>query len=384
MSKNKTSDKESAEEAYAYTPGLKVKRVISVLKTRLLPIPGEILVEKGAKVDFDTIVARANIPGKPTIIKASEVLGIAPESLPVFMVKKIGDTMEKDEIIAKYTPFFGLIKKFVKSPAQGVLEAISDITGQVVVREPPTPVEVKAYIPGTVVEVLPKRGVVIETYSAFIQGIFGIGGERHGVLSIVAKSTSEELTPERMSLEHKGKILVGGSLITIEAFRRAVELGVSGIIVGGVRGVDLTSILGYEIGVAITGQEDINITLIATEGFGKMNMSIRTFDLLKEFEGREVALNGATQIRAGVIRPEIIIPNEKRISESKKELARGMRPGTPVRIIREPYFGKIGTVVSLPVQLEKVETESFVRVLEVKLEEGNVTVPRANVEIIEE
>jgi hypothetical protein len=384
MSKDKTSDKESAEEAYAYTPGLKVKRVISVLKTRSLPIPGEILVEKGAKVDFDTIIARANIPGKPTIIKASEVLNIAPESLPVFMSKKIGDTVEKDETIARYTPFFGLIKKFVKSPVEGVIEAISDITGQVVVREPPMPVEVKAYIPGTVVEVLPKRGVVIETYSAFIQGIFGIGGERHGALAIVAKSPSEELTPEKMSPEHKGKILVGGSLITIEAFRRAVELGVSGIIVGGVRGADLTSILGFEIGVAITGQEDINITLIATEGFGKMNMSIRTFDLLKEFEGREVAINGATQIRAGVIRPEIIIPNEERISKSKKELARGMRPGTPVRIIREPYFGKIGTVVSLPVQLEKVETESFVRVLEVKLEEGNVTVPRANVEIIEE
>jgi len=62
-----------------------------------------------------------------------------------------------------------------------------------------------------------------------------------------------------------------------------------------------------------------------------------------------------------------------------------MQPGTPVRIIREPYFGEIGTVASLPVELQKVETGSDVRVLVVRLDDGReVTVPRANVEIIEE
>ena len=62
-----------------------------------------------------------------------------------------------------------------------------------------------------------------------------------------------------------------------------------------------------------------------------------------------------------------------------------MIPGTPVRIIRQPYFGAIGKVVSLPVELQQLESESHVRVLNVELDEGNiVTIPRANVEIIEE
>jgi len=57
----------------------------------------------------------------------------------------------------------------------------------------------------------------------------------------------------------------------------------------------------------------------------------------------------------------------------------------PVRIIGNPYFGAIGKVHSLPVDLEETETESKVRVLEVLLNGGTiVTVPRANVEIIEE
>jgi hypothetical protein len=63
----------------------------------------------------------------------------------------------------------------------------------------------------------------------------------------------------------------------------------------------------------------------------------------------------------------------------------GLEIGTPVRIIREPHFGTIGKVVALPVELAKIETEAKVRVLEVELDnKQKVTLPRANVEIIEE
>lgn len=379
------TEKESTKEAYAYTPGLKIKKGIIVSKTRLLPIPGKVLVKEGDVVDFDTVVARAAVPGKPNIFKAYQELGVAAENLPAFMVKKIGDEVKEGEIIARYTPFWGLIKRFVYSPSDGTVEVISDFTGQVVVREPPTPVEMSAYIPGKVAEIIPERGVVIETRGVYFQGIFGLGGERHGPLEMVVESLDDMLTAEKLKPEHKGKILVGGSLATLDSLKKAEELGVKGIIVGGIQGVDISDFLGYEIGVAITGHEDIDITLVVTEGFGKMGMARRVADLLKEFEGYEAAINGATQIRAGVIRPEIIIPQKKYTSEAdEEELAGGMKPGTPVRIIREPYFGKIGTVVSLPVHLQKIETESPVRVVEVKLEEVNALVPRANVEIIEE
>jgi hypothetical protein len=106
---------------------------------------------------------------------------------------------------------------------------------------------------------------------------------------------------------------------------------------------------------------------------------------LKEFEGYSASVNGATQIRAGVLRPEIIIPNEMMEDELGEELSQGMVPGTPIRIIRQPYFGAIGKVHSLPVELQRLESESMVRVVKIELDEGEVvTVPRANVEIIEE
>ncbi len=61
-----------------------------------------------------------------------------------------------------------------------------------------------------------------------------------------------------------------------------------------------------------------------------------------------------------------------------------MRPGTPIRVIRQPYFGRLGKVASLLVELQIVETGSAVRVVEIELENGEmVVVPRANVEILE-
>ncbi len=375
-----------SEEAYAYTPGLKVKRSMFVRKTRRLPIFGEVIAKKEDKVSYDDIVARTKVPGDPELVKAALLLGVDNDEIRDFVFKKEGDPVKEGEVIGKYRMLFGLINREISSPIDGVVESVSELTGQIIIRPDPVPVELHAYMPGEVINVMPEEGVVIETRAAFLQGILGLGGETHGELRIAVDSPDEELTADKIHVEDKGHIIVGGSLITYEAFIRGVEVGVAGLVAGGMNYTDVTKIMGEAIGVAITGEEEIGITLIITEGFGKMNMSNRTFQLLKSFKGKIAAINGATQIRAGVMRPEIIIPHDEPIEEvSGDELAAGMQPGTPVRLIRQPHFGAIGTVVSLPVELQKVESGSLVRVLVVRLEEGNeVVVPRANVEIIEE
>jgi transcription antitermination factor NusG len=69
---------------------------------------------------------------------------------------------------------------------------------------------------------------------------------------------------------------------------------------------------------------------------------------------------------------------------SERAYETGLEVGMTVRIIREPYFGLLGKVVSLPSELKEIETESKVRILEVELEDGErITLPRANVEIFE-
>jgi len=372
--------------AHAYTPGLKVTEKAVIRKTRRLPLLGEVLVEQGKAVSPDVIVARTNIPGNPQTVNVANILGVEPEDIVDFMKKKEGDPVKKGEILAEYKSFFGLFKHNVPSPVDGVVEMVSTVTGQVTLREPPIPVQIDAYLDGVVEEILPREGVIIRTEGAFIQGIFGVGGEAQGVLRVAVNGPDDILDENCLDSGDKGKIVVGGSLVTLGAIKKAEQVGAVGLVAGGIIDTDLISYLGHDIGVAITGHEDIPLTIIITEGFGRMRMANRTFELLKNLQGMKASINGATQIRAGVMRPEIIVPGyQPKGAAVQQDLSEGLVPGTPLRIIREPYFGKLAEVVDLPPELHVIETEAHVRILRAKLLDTGeiVTIPRANVEIIE-
>lgn len=378
----------------AYAPGLKRKELVLVRKRRILPLAGEVAVREKTVVQPDTVVARTMIPGNPTVINLAEKFGLEPgvDEVAYYMRKKSGESIKQGEILARSSALFGLFKKEVPSPIDGVVENVSSMTGLVVLREPPIPVELKAYIPGVVTRVLPKEGCVIETPAAFIQGIFGIGGETHGVLKVVEAPSM--MTEEMVTPDLAGKIVVAPNSVSIAALKKAVQVGVKGVVTSCVDERELSEFMGYEIGVAITGTEEVGLTLVVTEGFGRdMPMSKNTFRILKDFEGRLTCINGATQIRAGVMRPEVIIPRKVDDPssltdydvEDTQAVSEGLRPGILIRVIREPYFGAIGHVTGLPPELQVVETGSRVRVLEAELEDGRrVVVPRANVEIISE
>lgn len=373
--------------AHAYTPGLKVTDRILVRKHRILPLKGDVIVKVGDMVSPDDVVARTHLPGNVVPLNVANKLGIPPEDMAEVMLKKEGDAMEEGEAIALKKGFIKLFSSECKSTIKGTIESISTITGQVLQRGEPIPVEVKAYLSGRVTEVVPNEGVVVDTYASFVQGIFGIGGETFGNIHIATPDNKTILDDKLITDDMKDKIIVGGSLVTADAIKKAVKVGARGIVVGGFDDKDLRDFLGYDIGVAITGSEDIGVTLVVTEGFGEINMAMKTFDLLKRNEGEMACINGATQIRAGVIRPEVVVPKGiEAVSGDSQEVSEieGLKIGSQVRVIRHPYFGQLGNVTELPSPLHVLESESKARVLEVEFDDGEkAMVPRANVEMIE-
>jgi hypothetical protein len=370
----------------AYTPGLKVSPHTLIQRTRRLPLKGDVLVEPGQVVTPDTIVARASLLGLMQSVKVSAMLGIDADEMPGTLLVKEGDTVEKGQVIATTKAFFGMFKSEAKSPIAGQIETISAVSGNVGVRQPPLPINLTAYLSGNIAETMPGEGVVVQTEGALIQGIFGIGGERVGEILTVSASPESDLMEAEITSALAGKIIIGGANISGAALRKAAEMGITGIVVGGIIDKDLIDFLGYDIGVAITGHENITLTLVITEGFGTIAMARRTFELLKSLEGKSASINGATQIRAGVIRPEVIVPlsaSTTGYTETHEDEG-NLSLGTPIRLIREPYFGQLATVAALPPKLTVIGSGALVRVLEAKLADGTfVTVPRANVEIIE-
>jgi hypothetical protein len=373
--------------AQAYSPGLTVTDSIVLRKERILPLKGKVLVKKGDKVKANDFVAETLLPGKVVPFNLANKLGVDPKFMKDYIRIKEGDILKKGTMLAQTKGFFGMFKSIVKSPIEGEVESISTLTGQLLLREPRIPVQVKAFMDGIVVDVVPEEGVIIENKSAYVQGIFGIGGETNGEIKVLVDAPDAVLDADKIDDSCKDKIIVCGAIAPLSIIKKAQKVGVAGIITGGLDDQDLKDMLGYDIGVAITGHEEIGLTIVATEGFGNINMAKKTYELMKQFEGHKASIHGFTQIRAGVMRPEIIIPVEFDEEELKVKEAKmsELLIGTTIRVIRQPNFGMIGKVTGLPEKLTPVESETLVRILEAELEDGQkVTIPRANVEVIEE
>jgi len=371
----------------AYVPGLKVVRQVVLTKERHLPLKGEVLVKAGDNVSADTLVARTFLPGMVELVNVSNHLGIDPGELKRSMQKQEGARVEKGEVLAKISGLFKLFSSECLSPISGKVETISHVTGKVTLRRDPVPLSLPAFIPGEVKSVIPDEGVVIESQGAYIQGIFGVGGETWGTLRFAVMSSSEILDAEKIQDDFCEAIVVGGSHVTAAAIKKALASKVRGIIAGGIDDEELRELLGYDLGVAITGQEKIGMTLIVTEGFGAIAMADKTWSILRENEGRLASIDGRTQIRAGVIRPEIFIAQTSQTSKmgSEDPQASTLSIGSKVRIIRDPFFGELGIVTALPKALQALPTEAKTRVVELQLKSGKSWVlPRANIELVEE
>lgn len=366
----------------ALTPALAVTSRTIIHRRRDLPIAGEVLVTEGDVVIGSQVVARAQLDGELRLVRVAELLGIPASDLPVALRVREGDAVHEGSLLAEIRGLWGLFRSTVISPIAGTIELISTATGHIGVRAPSTPLDLSAYIGGRVVSVVPHRSVVIEAEGAFVQGIFGVGGERLGRLRMLAVPATTQLTELHIPDVAKGEVLVGGHSPTSAALAKAVKAGAVGCITGSIDDRALRDYVGYDIGVALTGDESVSMTLIITEGFGSLPMSERVLATLGAINGEVVSINGATQVRAGAQRPEIIGPMcEAAHREDGRE--RSLSVGARIRVIRVPYFGVVGTINELPHELVRIETGASVRVLRATLDDGRqVTVPRANVELV--
>ena len=367
----------------SYTPGLKILENTKVSKERVLPLKGDVHVKQDDKVDSKDIVASTEIPGNVQMVNIANKLNIDSKDVPDCMAVKLDEDVKKGQIIARSKGLFGFFKSDAKSPIDGKLINISEITGQAIISEKPLSIEINAYISGIIKDVIKKEGVVINSIGTFVQGILGIAGETQGLMKVLSKSPSERIESNDLNEDLKDKIIVCGSYIDMDIYDKAKQIGVKGIVCGGFDYTNISKILGKPLGVAITGTEQ-TINLILTEGFGQINMAQKTYDVLKNNDGKYVSINGATQIRAGVLRPEIFIESsDHKDSKVFDEKDLVISEESLIRVIREPYFGKLGKVVSLPSQLMKMDSETRVRVAEVQFDNGvKEIIPRANLEVI--
>ena len=183
--------------AHAYTPGLQVTDRTRYRAKRVLPIAGDVLVSVGDAVQARDVVARTELPGDITPINLANQLSMPPGEAPAAMLKQAGDRIEVGELLARTKGIFGMFKGEYHARVAGTLESVSNVTGQVIIRGEPLPVDVQGVsVRRRLLRCFPREGCVVEAEAAFVQGIFGIGGEAYGPIRMACAAHTEEFSPD--------------------------------------------------------------------------------------------------------------------------------------------------------------------------------------------
>lgn len=306
---------------------------------------GEMSATIGGKVDPLDVIARATPPRQRRAISLTRVMGLREADVPKQLLKQAGDTVDAREIIIAKPINLGFQQLVYRSPGPGTIAAIQG--GWMVLDLDGTPLDLKALYRGTVSSITPRVGVLIEGQGALIQGAWGSGNEGYGVLKMMGGNPSEILEAGALDESIRGTVLVAGAGVTEEALRAMVSLQAAALVSGGLD--PRFRAIAMELGACV----------VITEGFGRVPMSAPMFNLLAASNGQEAAVNGLIRQRGGNIRPEVFIPQaggphgETAVPAGDAPLT--VQPGAHVRVLREPYLGRIGV---LPQELIMTWTSS--------------------------
>lgn len=336
----------------------------NIRRTRVLSVPGQVLVRTGQKVNATDVIAQASIPSGHMVLDIRRSLGIPQISAAErCIVRQQGEKLEKGDVIAESG---GLFSRIVRAPVDS--EIVSITGGQVLLHTSSKTVEVKAGFTGLVVELLQDLGAVLETNGALIQGVWGNGRMDNGLLTIVAKTPDEELVRPMLEMSMRGGVVLAGHCSNPDALRAGAELPLRGLI--------LASMTADLIPIA----SSLNYPILVVDGFGKIPMNEPAYRLLSTSEKRDISVN-ATYLPAAGERPELIIPLPAvgQVAPDTDTFAQGQS----VRIQGAPYAGKVGTFVQARQGLFTLPNGLKVPAADVQLDsDTRVTVPLANLEVI--
>jgi hypothetical protein len=336
----------------------------NIRRTRTLPVPGQVTVRQSANVSATDVVAMANIPSGYMVLDIRRGLGIqSTAAADRCIIRQVGDKLEKGDTIAETS---GLFARMVRAPVAGEVVAVG--AGQVLLCSETKTVEVQAGFAGTVVEVLPEMGVVIETNGALIQGVWGNGRVDSGMLLMVAHAPDEELTRPAIDVSMRGAVILGGHCSDQDALRAGSELAVRGLILASMS----AGLVPYA--------RNLSYPIFVLEGFGKIPMNAAAYKLLTSQEKREVAVNTVYNSEKGE-KPEVVITLQAG-GQAPPETAY-FSVGQKVRVQGVPYTGKNGTIVSLSQGFEDMPNGLRVLAAEIAFEDDTrAVIPLANLEVL--
>jgi hypothetical protein len=273
------------------------RRRVSPTETvrRISPVDGTIDRISTASGHFIIVEEETDLRARR--VNVAKELGLEKSELSRYMKKKVGQIVEKGGTIAELPLLAGFRLKRCKSPIYAEIKSIDLDTGEVVLQRPHERIELKAGLPGLVEEVILGKGAIIKTKGRRIEGAIGFGKETFGKLTCLQGKDSTA----------EGKIVVGKKPITGQEIQALKEKGAKGAVFSELNVEDIEPLFEEEVYSGVTGKVDRGIVLLLLDGFGDQPMKEDDWAFFRSLEGAPAYLSGMTQIRAGVVRPELIV-----------------------------------------------------------------------------
>jgi hypothetical protein len=338
----------------------------SIMRERLLPMPGTVLARLGQKVSPNDVIAEATWSRDHILLNVARTLGVSPAMADRLIKCKTNDHLAASTEIAVGK---GLFPRSVVAPRDGRVVAVGD--GQVLMEAGEAKMELRAGISGTVIEIVQNRGAVIQTSGALVQGVWGNGRIDSGLLANLAEQPDGVLTSGRLDVSMRGFVILGGMIKDAEVLKAAADLPVRGLI--------LSSLYPSLIPQA----REMRYPIVVTDGFGALPMNSAAYKLLSTNVKREVTVNAETRDRYSGACPEIIISLPVTSDAPPLHEVTTFVTGLQVRMRRPPALGMIGSITAIKPGLTILPSGLRAHAAEVKLENGETIIaPLINLEVV--
>lgn len=193
-----------------------------------IPKKRKVFIKKFETISQGTVLVEGEGSGKREILSIARIFKIAPSKIFEVLVKKLGDKIQKGEVLAKKEGIFG--KTALKSPVDGRLAEISQVLGEVVLERKEEKVVIKSPISGKIKEIKDEE-IEVEFEGVVFKGKRS-GGER-------AFGMIENLPPDVGVLGLSDKI--AQKILVCQSFSPAVLAKSCALEAAGVMGTSFSS-----------------------------------------------------------------------------------------------------------------------------------------------
>jgi hypothetical protein len=336
-----------------------------IRRQRIMPVTGKVLVRAGQKVGATDTIAESNLSPEYLLLDVARGLGVPMDQTDRYIQCQVGEQLAEKDIIAGPV---GLARRIVRSPRSGKVVMVGD--GQVLLEISGQPFQMKAGLPGEVIELVPERGVVIESAGALIQGVWGNGRVGSGQLSVLAKTPDHEIKSSDLDVSSRGGVILVGYCNDPEVFKVIDELALHGLILGSI-----------EAGLIPIAAKS-SVPIIVLEGYGRCPIGAVSHKLLVSLERRDVALNAEIRNVLTGVKPEVFFPAAVPSSVTPAPDFISFDVNQQVRIVRPPHAGETGMVEEIK-GITTFPGGLRARAALIRLENGeNAIIPLANLEVL--